>query len=334
MEYSTERFPTEEEYVARMYTGALLNPRIDSTFKALFSQPTPESRGALKSFLEAATERKIESFEFAANDAPEEFLGQRRVSYDILCLFADGEAADIEMQAFNQKYDYGKRAEYQVARLETTYLKKGDRWQKAPTVYQITVLDFVYTKIDKVNQETQKPVSRYSMRTKDGRELSNALNIVFIELPKVARLEKSLDTNSLLENWALFLKDADNPKKNSLIKELTTKEAGLMQAQQSLSNISANQSLWIKQYREEIAERDYLSSMEASIEEGFSKGLAHGIQQGLQQGIQQGLQQGLLQGKYDAAKNFLNMGLLPEQVAKGCGLSVEEVMQLIKEKEK
>ena len=48
------------------------------------------------------------------------------------------------MQAFNQEYDYDKRAEYQVARLETTYLKKGDNWEKAPIVYQVTVLDFTY----------------------------------------------------------------------------------------------------------------------------------------------------------------------------------------------
>ena len=92
------------------------------------------------------------------------------------------------MQAFNQEYDYGKRAEYQVSRLETTYLKKGDTWEKAPKVYQITVLDFIYSKIDENNAETKKPVSRYSMRTKDGRELSNALNVIFIELPKVQGL--------------------------------------------------------------------------------------------------------------------------------------------------
>ena len=61
---------SEEEYVAQMHTGALLNPRIDSTFKALFTQPTKESRAALQSFLEAATERNIDSFEFVANDAP------------------------------------------------------------------------------------------------------------------------------------------------------------------------------------------------------------------------------------------------------------------------
>ena len=173
MKYNS-KFQSEEEYLAQMKQGALLNPRIDSTFKALFTQPTIESRNALHSFLEAATERKIKSVELTANEAPIAFEKQRGVSYDILCIFDDGQPANLEMMAFNQKYDYGKRAEYQVARLETTYLKKGDTWEKAPKVYLITVLDFVF---DKTSAE---PVSRYAMRTADNRKLSDTLNIIFI----------------------------------------------------------------------------------------------------------------------------------------------------------
>ena len=310
---NVDDFFSENEYINQMSKGALLNPRIDSTFKALFTQPTKESRSALKSFLEAATEQEIASFELVSNDAPEEFFGQRSVSYDIMCVFTDGKAANIEMQAFNQKYDYGKRAEYQVARLETTYLKKGDTWEKAPKVYQITVLDFIYTQPTEDKKESFKPVSRYSMRTKDGRELTNSLNIVFIELPKVKKLEKSLETNSKLENWAIFLKDADNPKKTELIYQLAKKEAGLMNAQISLSNISANRDLWIAQYRKEISERDQISSMAAMLKEGLEKGI----------------EQGKKQKAIESAKIFLKMGLTAEQVAQGVGLPIEEVIKLL-----
>ena len=75
-------FASEEDYAAQAATGALLNPRIDSTFKALFTQNTPESQEALKAFLEAATERKIAFCHPIPNDAPLEFAGQRGVSYD------------------------------------------------------------------------------------------------------------------------------------------------------------------------------------------------------------------------------------------------------------
>lgn len=301
------QFKDEAEYVAQMDKGELLNPRIDSTFKALFSQQTEESKEALRSFLEAATERKIASFRLTASDAPAGFRGQRGVSYDIICEFNDGLSADIEMQAFNQKYDYGKRAEYQVARLETTYLEKGDDWEDAPQVYQITVLDFTYAAKGggKDTPTAEKaPVSRYAMRTADGRELSSTLNIIFIELPKAVALEDSVETNTPLENWAVFLKNADNPKKQGIIQKLTEKEAGLMQARKSLSSISANKELWIEQYRQEMFDRDQRSSMSAAKREGR------------------------MEGARDTALILKQSGVDYAIISKSTGLSAEEIAQL------
>ena len=306
-----KEFKSEEEYVSQAGTGALLNPRVDSTFKALLTQNTKESYEAMLSFLAAATERNVTKWELTANEPPSEFVGQRNVSYDIACVFDDGMTADIEMQAFNQKYDYGKRAEYQVARLETTYLKKGESWEKAPTVYQISVLDFNFSQRNEEpgqNEANHSPINRYAMRTKDGQELSNSLNIVFIELPKAVGLEKSVETNSALENWAIFLKDADNPRKADIIKKLTSKQEGLMQAQKSLSAISANRDLWMAQYRQELAERDRFSGLEASRKEGLKEGRTEGLK--------------------ESARNALAMGLPLAQIAKITGLSEEEIGKL------
>ena len=299
-------FKTEEEYVSQMEHGALLNPRLDSTFKALFTQPTEESRAALKSFLEAATERRIRTAELRPNDAPGGYAGQRGVSYDITCELDDGRAAEIELQSFNQKYDYGKRAEYQVARLETTYLGRGQDWKEAPIVFQITILGFVYTK------QTKRAVNRFAMRTKDGVELSNTLNIVFVELPKIRRLEKSVETNTRLENWAIFLRDADKPQKQGLVQRLTEKEEGLMNAQRSLSTISRNRSYWIAQYHQELHDRDIRSGLHAAEQKGVEKGRAEGERN----------------KAIETARNFLKMGLTIQQIAQGTGLSEEEISSL------
>ena len=306
-----EELKSEEEYVSQAGTGALLNPRVDSTFKALLTQNTKESYEAMLSFLAAATERNVTKWELTANEPPSDFAGQRNVSYDIACMFDDGMTADIEMQAFNQKYDYGKRAEYQVARLETTYLKKGDSWEKAPTVYQISVLDFNFIPENEPRRKDDKnlsPISRYAMRTKDGRELSNSLNIIFIELPKAIGLEKSVETNSALENWAIFLKDADNPRKADIINKLTNKQEGLMQAQKSLSAISANRDLWMAQYRQELAERDRFSGLEASRKEGIKEGARN--------------------EKRNTIKRLAGMGLSEIQIAQAVDLTVEEIRRL------
>ena len=77
-----------------------------------------------------------------------------------------------------------------------------------------------------------------------------------------------------------FLKNADNPQKQGIISRLTDKEAGLMQARESLSAISSDRDLWIAQYRQEIAERDRLSNINASLKQGREEGLAQGLERG------------------------------------------------------
>ena len=223
-------------YVSQIKKGKLLNPRIDSTFKALFTQNTEESKGALKAFIEAVVKREVNTVELVPNVVPIDYIGQRDINYDILCRFQDGQVANIEMQAFNQNYDYGSRAEYYVARLETTYFKKGNLWNVVPQVYQINVANFKYPiKGKKVGADSV--ISYFSMRTKGGRELGNRMNIILIELPKVEKLIDNIERNTALENWAIFLYYADDLEKE-------------------LSNISADEVLWARQFAIETYEID------------------------------------------------------------------------------
>ena len=309
---SIDDFDNEKEYAERMIAEKkLLNPRVDSTFKALFTQPTPESQGALKSFLEAVTEKPIADIQLKTSNAIIEYFGQRDVNYDILCTFDDGQQANIEMQAFNQKYDYGQRAECHVARILSSSMKKGMNWENVKKSYQISVLNFNYSQSNDI-------VSRYAMRTKDGRELKGILNIVFIELAKIRGKEDSFDNNTALENWAIFLKDADNPKKADLIQKLTNKEAGLMLAKHSLSSISSNYDMWVYQFRQEMAEIDY-NTREYLAEQRMQKAVQQAIKQGLEQGISQGLEQGIEQGKNSRsialAKKYMAAGHSAQEAA-------------------
>ena len=145
------------------------------------------------------------------------------------------------------------------------------------------------------------------MRTADNRQLSDTLNIVFIELPKVIKLENSIEKNSALENWAIFLKEADNPKKTRIIQKLTETEAGLMNAKQSLSSISADRDLWVEQFRQEMFERDYRSGLSAAENRGLERGLKEGISKGLAEGEQK--------RNIALAKKYMSMGHTAEEAA-------------------
>ena len=130
------------------------------------------------------------------------------------------------------------------------------------------------------------------------------VNIIFMELPKAEGLEGTVDTNTALENWAVFLKDADNPEKKDIIDKLTSIQEGLMQAQKSLSSISEDRSVWIAQYRQEMFERDRISGLYAARQEGLEEGLK------------------------STARSMLADGVSAAQIAKWTGLSPENIASL------
>ena len=97
----------------------ILNPRLDPNFKAIFTQDTEDSRKALRSFLSAAIGREVKSATVVNSEIPKVYDAQRGINYDINCIFADGEKAQVEMQSWDEGYAYGKRAEYYAARATT-----------------------------------------------------------------------------------------------------------------------------------------------------------------------------------------------------------------------
>lgn len=81
-----------------------------------------------------------------------------------------------------------------------------------------------------------------------------------------------------------------------------------MQAQKSLSAISANRDLWMAQYRQELAERDRFSGLEASRKEGIKEGARN--------------------EKRNTIKRLAGMGLSEIQIAQAVDLTVEELRLL------
>lgn len=106
-----------------------------------------------------------------------------------------------------------------------------------------------------------------------------------------------------------------------------------MQAQKSLSSISADKDLWIAQFRQEIFERDRISSLSAMRKEGLEAGRAIGLAEGRKVGLAEGREVGLAEGRkekaVETARTLLSMRTLTkEQIAQATGLSVEEVESL------
>ena len=70
-----------------------------------------------------------------------------------------------------------------------------------------------------------------------------------------------------------------------------------------------------------MTEYDYATDMAVLKEESYEDGLFVGLATGREEGA--------YQTKLETARSFLSMGLAPEQVAQGTGLSLEVILQLI-----
>ena len=305
---------------------AILNPRLDVNFKAIFTQGTKESDAALKSFISAAIGRKIKSLKLDPNEPAVDTQSQMQMSFDVAVTFDDGEKADIEIQGRDREYDFKARAEIQAARLLNNNVKKGDNY-KAEKVYQISVLNFHCSRDDK------SQVSRYTMKSQSGTELAGRLNVIFIDLLEIKKLFGTpVESLTPLQKWGLFFSYADDESKTEYISQIAKSEEGIMEADRIAQRMSEEDANWFRQNSIDIARRDYNSTMEHYQEMGLAMGLEKGLKQGLKQGIQQGIQQGLQQKAVEAARNLLAMNVLtPEQIAQAEGLPLEQVLALQKE---
>ena len=82
-----------------------------------------------------------------------------------------------------------------------------------------------------------------------------------------------------------------------------------------------------------MTEYDYATDMavlkEEAYEDGLFVGLATGREEGISIGLATGREEGAYQNKLETARRLLAMGLEPEQVAQGTGLSLEVIQKLI-----
>ena len=286
---------------------ALLNPRCDASFKAMFTADTKESNEALKDFISTILNRSVKEIQLTQNEPPIQIITEAQMSFDVSVKFDDGERIDLEMQSRQEDYDYADRAEIQVARLLSTNNHIGDKWS-TPAAYQISVLNFEFDKDD------SSPLSWYTMRKENGTRLSDKLNVIFFDLIKIHKLfGKPVETLSKLEKWGLFLSYADDERHTKYIDEIVHSEGGLMSAKSSLLTVSQDEINWARQNSIFIAHEDRAAS------------LYNAEKRGLERGMQQGLQEGEHNAKIEMARNALAMGLSVDQIVQLTGLPQKDI---------
>ena len=305
---------------------ALLNPIADPIFKILFTDESSEAHEALTCFLTDIIGKKVTDVVLQPNELSGESITDKQSEFDINCKI-QGKIVNIEMQGRNENDDYGKRTEYHVAHLLNHYTPKGTEWMDVPQVYQISVLNFIFDK------DAEDCLNHYVLRTENGHSISETMNVIFLELPKVEKLEDDVNSLTVVQMWGKFFLYGSVPEKQDFVKALAAKNRGIEMAVTVLKNVSQDEINWYHESRYWMHVSDEKTRARAATERGLAEGMKKGLAEGRKKGLAEGRAEGIALTKEETAINFLKMKTLSvEQIAQGVGLSVAEVQKLSENK--
>ena len=142
-------------------------------------------------------------------------------------------------------------------------------------------------------------------------ELTNVMELHFIELKKMKDVQRVEDVKSKLEAWLYFINQPDS----ELVQELEKVEIEIKEAKAELVRLSGD-----RKERERYEKRRESRLNEISA-------LAYAEEKGMVKGIEQGAKL----EKIEIAKNLIQNGLDNKLISKSTGLSLEEVEKLRQE---
>lgn len=279
----------------------LLSPKVDFVFKRIFgNEKHPD---ILISFLNAVMKPKdlIESVQIRNSDIEKEHIEDKYSRLDIKAITNKGEYINIEIQVKNE-YNMIKRSLYYWSKMFENQIVEGDNYNKLAKTVCINILDFKYLRNEKFHN---------AYRLKEiitNEELTDTMEIHFIEIPKLRKLDDSDEISDMLEAWVAFIQNPDSEIVGKL--EMSRKE--IKEAKSELVRMSGDSK-----------ERYMYEKRKESILEKVSL-----IESAEQKGIEKGLKEGENKKAIEIAQNAINNNLDDNTIQIITGLSLEEIKEL------
>ncbi|MCR4714786.1 MAG: Rpn family recombination-promoting nuclease/putative transposase [Treponemataceae bacterium] len=160
-------------------------------------------------------------------------------------------------------------------------------------------------------------VNYYCLRNEGGRVISRTLNVIFMELPKIAMLDDEIDSLTPAEMWGKFFLYASDEEKQNYVIELVKANRGIAMAFTVLKNVSQDELNWYHDTRYWMHVSDELSMKEAARREGLAEGHASGLVEGERKKA------------VEAVQSFYKNGVSLEIIAKSLNMPLDEVRKII-----
>ena len=271
-------------------TLALLPPKMDFVFKKIFGNE--KHPNILISFLNAVLNPSdpIKSVTLQDTTIEKEYLTDKYSRLDVRATTDKGEHINIEIQLDN-KYNMIKRSLYYWSKLYEGQLESGNDYQKLARTICINLIDFNLLNHDKFH-------SVYRLKDcETHEELTDIIELHFIELKKMKHVKHADEVKSKLEAWLHFINQPDS----EVVRELEAVESEIKSAKAELIRLSGN-----KVERELFEKR-----RQAMLDEASALAFAE--------------EKGAKKEKLEIAKNLIQKGLDNGFIVETTGLSLEEV---------
>ena len=275
----------------------LLDPKKDSIFKTLFAGEGESSKIALKSLVTAIIGYEPESVEVINNELPKEMDEAKDIRLDLQCKMEDGSRIDVEIQTCPGDDDLQIRSLYYGCRMLSGIDTKGKSYKKLPKIYQVMFTDF------RLFKESDDYMQCFCMKSGDI-ELTDRLQIIFIQLPLFKEEASEIKNLSDIEKWIIFLRDSTDKDKRDLLNRIMATNKGIKEAGALLMTISKEEREW-------------------AINESIYKG-----QMDRQSELLSSFEKGKEEGKTEVARGMKEKNLPVEIITEITGLTAEQVAAL------
>ncbi len=287
----------------------LLDPKVDSTFKSLFTKEKEKSMNALKDFIGAVIGHVPKEVQVIENEPPKSIRDAKDIRLDLQCRMDDGDLINLEIQTCLGSENLRKRALYYAIRMMAAIPMKKEKYEELAKVYHVMITDF------QLFSDNTKYLQRFSIRN-DQEELVDNLQFIFIQLPLLNIDEVETENLPELEKWGIFFKVGNDIEKRDLLNRLMASSEGIREAGEVLMTISEDLTAWAQQEMRYKAQMDYKSGMNTAHDKGVEEGKAEGREEGIQIGVE------------NTARGMKEENIPIETITKITGLTAEQVEAL------
>ena len=279
----------------------LLSPKVDFVFKRIFGNE--KHPNILISFLNAVMKPidPIKSVQIRNSDIEKEHIEDKYSRLDIKAITNNNEHINIEIQVKNE-YNMIKRSLYYWSKMFENQIVEGDNYNKLAKTVCINILDFKYLKNDNFH-------NAYRLKEiNTNEELTDTIELHFIEIPKLRKLNDTEEISDMLEAWIAFIQSPDS----ELVEKLEMSKEEIKEAKSELLRMSADSK-----------DRFMYEKRKESILEKVSL-----IESAEQKGIEKGLIEGANKKAIEIAKNLILNGLENELIKNATGLDIDTINEL------